>query len=47
MPRHRGLYLSEFLAEVLNEDVVHPATKLHGLLPDEFKALIDCGKDLL
>jgi hypothetical protein len=47
VPRYRGFYLGEFLAEVFNEHIVHATTKLHGLLPDEFKALIERGKDLV
>ena len=35
-----GLYLSEFLAEVLNKNIVEASTELRWLLADQLEALI-------
>jgi hypothetical protein len=43
----RGLYLSKFLAEVLNKNIVKSSTKLHWLLSDKPEALIQPGKELV
>jgi hypothetical protein len=43
----RGLYLSDFLAEVLDKDVVKASAELHRLLAAELEALIQPGKDLV
>jgi hypothetical protein len=46
VPCHRGLYLSEFLAEVFNENLLQTSAGFHRLLPDDFEALIEPGKDV-
>src|SRR6516165_1373022 len=43
----RGLYLSEFLAEVLNKNIVKASTELHWLLTDKLEALVQPGKELV
>ena len=42
-----GLYLSEFLAEVLNKNIVEASTELRWLLADQLEALIQPGKELV
>ena len=49
VPCHRGLYLSEFLAEVVNEGLLQTlqtGAGLYRLLPNDFEALIEPGKDV-
>ena len=40
VPRRRRLYLTEFLTEILNKNVVKASTELYGLLADKLEALI-------
>src|SRR5262249_46326857 len=47
VPYRRILYLCEFPAEVFDKDFLNASTQLHGLLADEFEALIECGKSLV
>src|SRR5215475_11386589 len=44
VPCRRGLYFSEFLAEVLNKHVVQASAEFHRLLAEKLEALIYPGK---